>query len=99
VTAATWAVTPEKIAAVVARLAEFTHPSRMIIIRSRPRLEQPLRRAGTGAARRESGLRGQPMTEVLLPIAGTVSAERAHDAVRLAAAALHWAQSTTGIGS
>ena len=39
------------------------------------------------------------MTEVLLPIAGTVSAERAHDAVRLAAAALHWAQSTTGIGS
>jgi len=39
VTAATWAVTPEKIAAVVARLAEFAHPSRMIIFGSAARGE------------------------------------------------------------
>ena len=35
VTAATWAVTPEKIAAVVARLAAFAHPSRAFSFRHR----------------------------------------------------------------
>jgi predicted nucleotidyltransferase len=39
VTAATWAVTPEKIAAVVASLAEFAHPSRIIVFGSAARGE------------------------------------------------------------